>query len=100
MEDFVANARFCLMCNHPNQLIEAIRSRCTQIRFPPLNAQLVKSRLSRIAQLEKQGEVCTQRKGSVFQCRYGRDCIGCVDQSLRRRFTPNDEYASGHLSFQ
>ena len=54
MEDFMKNVRFCLMCNHPNSLLPAIRSRCAQVRFPPLEEKMVKSRLTYIIQQEKQ----------------------------------------------
>lgn len=53
MEDFTKNVRFCLMCNHPNSLLPAIRSRCAQLRFPPLQHELVKDKLIQIAGNEK-----------------------------------------------
>eukprot|EP00210_Caulerpa_lentillifera_P006795 g6494.t1 len=53
MEDFTKNVRFCLMCNHPNSLLPAIRSRCAQLRFPPLQQDLVREKLLEISVQEK-----------------------------------------------
>jgi len=33
MEEFSSNCKFILTCNFPNRLIDAIRSRCTEIQF-------------------------------------------------------------------
>ena len=36
MEQFTRNVRFIMICNYPERLIPALRSRCTEFRFPPL----------------------------------------------------------------
>lgn len=36
MEDFSANARFCLIANHSRKIIPPILSRCTKFRFGPI----------------------------------------------------------------
>jgi replication factor C subunit 3/5 len=36
MEKFSSNVRFVMICNYPEKLIPALRSRCTEFRFPPL----------------------------------------------------------------
>lgn len=36
MEKHSSNVRFIMICNYPEKLIPALRSRCTEFRFPPL----------------------------------------------------------------
>ncbi|KAH0795033.1 Replication factor C subunit 5 [Histomonas meleagridis] len=36
MEKYSSNVRFIMICNYPEKLIPALRSRCTEFRFPPL----------------------------------------------------------------
>lgn len=49
MEKYSSNVRFILICNYPEKLIPALRSRCTEFRFPPLPHDDAKGYLENIA---------------------------------------------------
>lgn len=53
MEQFTSNVRFILICNYPEKLIPALRSRCTEFRFQPLPDEDAAKFLRRIASEEK-----------------------------------------------
>ncbi len=57
MEQFVRTSRFALICNYPSKIIEPIQSRCAVLRFSPLSSEMLKDRLSMIA--EKEGKSVT-----------------------------------------
>lgn len=50
MEQYSSNVRFILICNYPEKLIPALRSRCTEFRFPPLPHEDAKDYLQKIAE--------------------------------------------------
>jgi replication factor C small subunit len=52
MEDHSDVTRFFMSCNYPNQIIEAIQSRCSMFRFGRLNDEEVRRLLERIAEKE------------------------------------------------
>ena len=52
MEDHSDVTRFFLSCNYPNQIIEAIQSRCSMFRFGRLKDDEVMELLIRVAQAE------------------------------------------------
>ncbi|VDM16443.1 unnamed protein product [Hydatigera taeniaeformis] len=52
IEKFSENARFCLICNYLSKITQAIQSRCTRFRFPPLQKSDMITRLSEIAKNE------------------------------------------------
>jgi len=53
MEQYTSNVRFILICNYPEKLIPALRSRCTEFRFPPLPKHDAEVFLRRICESEK-----------------------------------------------
>ena len=48
IEKYSYNTRFCLICNYMNKIIPAIRSRCMQFRFSPINNDSINQYLNRI----------------------------------------------------
>jgi replication factor C subunit 3/5 len=57
MEKFSSNVRFIMICNYPEKLLPALRSRCTEFRFPPLAEADATEFLESIARQE--GLECT-----------------------------------------
>ncbi len=53
IEKFTKNTRFCLICNYVSKIIPALQSRCTRFRFPPLEEEYVRTRLSEICKEER-----------------------------------------------
>ncbi|VDK32521.1 unnamed protein product [Taenia asiatica] len=52
IEKFSENARFCLICNYLSKITQAIQSRCTRFRFPPVQKSVMIARLGEIAKKE------------------------------------------------
>lgn len=52
LEKYVANARFCIICNYVNKIIPALQSRCTKFRFGPLPPAAARARVAEIAKGE------------------------------------------------
>lgn len=52
MEVHATTTRFCLVCNKPDRLVEAIRSRCYEIAFAPVLPDLVRGVLASVATRE------------------------------------------------
>jgi len=76
IETSTGNVRYCLICNYVKKIIPALQSRCTKFRFPPLPAELVKSRLASVAAAEQY--VClASHWGSVVML-----CVPAPDSSL------------------
>ena len=57
MEKYSSNVRFIMICNYPERIIPALRSRCTEFRFPPLPVNDAKVYLTGVA--EKMNLECT-----------------------------------------
>ena len=53
IEKYSYNTRFCLICNYINKIIPAIRSRCMQFRFSPIDELSVKEYVGKICDKEK-----------------------------------------------
>lgn len=53
LEDYSETSRFILSCNHPNKIIEPIRSRCAELHFKPLTNEHVVKYVGRILEAEK-----------------------------------------------
>ena len=53
IEMYSSNARFCLICNYVNRIIPALQSRCTKMRFCPLDPNTALERINMI--VEKEG---------------------------------------------
>jgi len=52
IEDYTANARFCLICNYSKNIDPALLSRCTTYRFPPLSFDETRTRCIEILKTE------------------------------------------------
>merc|ERR1719191_790191 len=52
IEQYAANARFCLICNYSSKIIPALQSRCTKLRFAPLPESFIEDRIKFIAKSE------------------------------------------------
>lgn len=52
MEKFTSNVRFILICNYPEKIIPALRSRCTEFRFAPIPSNEAEVSLRRIGGAE------------------------------------------------
>lgn len=52
VEEYISNARFCLICNDIRKITDALKSRCTVFRFPPLNKEQMVKRTIDIAKKE------------------------------------------------
>ena len=52
IEIYSENTRFCLICNYENKIIPAIKARCINIRFSPIEKNIIINRLKYIAELE------------------------------------------------
>ena len=52
IEKYSYNTRFCLICNYINKIIPAIRSRCMQFRFSPIDKPSVKKYVNYICDKE------------------------------------------------
>lgn len=52
VEKYVANTRFCLICNYVNKIIPALQSRCTKFRFGPLPPEDARARAEFVAKEE------------------------------------------------
>lgn len=60
IEEFHTNCRFILTCNHPNRIIDAIRSRCDVLDFTipeSERAELIKDAARKIARILQQEQV-------------------------------------------
>jgi replication factor C subunit 3/5 len=53
IEKYSETTRFCLICNYENKIIPAIRSRCTNFRFNPINIKEINNFIKNIAINEK-----------------------------------------------
>ncbi|MDO8057080.1 MAG: replication factor C small subunit [Candidatus Hermodarchaeota archaeon] len=53
MERYVTTCRFCLICNYSSRIIEPIQSRCAIFRFPRLDENDLKARITSIAKQEQ-----------------------------------------------
>lgn len=53
IEKYSNNTRFCLICNYENKIIPAIRARCANFRFSPINKEKIIKKLDFICKLEK-----------------------------------------------
>jgi len=52
IEQYAPNARFILICNYSSKIIPALQSRCTKLRFAPLNDEQITGRLWHVAKNE------------------------------------------------
>merc|ERR1712232_388475 len=53
IEQYTQNARFIMICNFSSRIIPALQSRCTKLRFGPLNDEQIAGRLKYVAECEK-----------------------------------------------
>lgn len=52
IEKYSDNTRFCFICNYENKIIPAIKSRCANFRFNPIDTKIIKSKLKKICKKE------------------------------------------------
>jgi replication factor C subunit 3/5 len=52
IEKYSKTTRFCLICNYENKIIPAIRSRCANFRFSPINVIYIQKKLEHICKEE------------------------------------------------
>lgn len=52
IEKYSDNTRFCFICNYENKIIPAIKSRCANFRFNPINNNVIKKKLKEICKFE------------------------------------------------
>lgn len=52
MEQYTQNVRFIMICNYPERLISALRSRCTEFRFSPITTDAARHFLETIVSAE------------------------------------------------
>jgi replication factor C subunit 2/4 len=53
MEKYTRTARFCLICNYINRIIDPILSRCSKFRFNQLPIKFLQEKITRITKQEK-----------------------------------------------
>jgi len=53
IEKYSETTRFCLICNYENKIIPAIKSRCANFKFNPIDSKFISKKLKIIAQNEK-----------------------------------------------
>jgi replication factor C subunit 3/5 len=53
IEKYSNNTRFCLICNYDNKIIPAIKSRCVEFKFNPINENIMINHLKSVAVKEK-----------------------------------------------
>lgn len=61
IEKYSDTTRFCLICNYDNKIIPAIKARCINLRFQPINKDVIINKLKDICSLEK----ITYKKDSI-----------------------------------
>lgn len=49
IEKYSDTTRFCLICNYDNKIIPAIKARCVNLRFQPINKETIMNKLKDIA---------------------------------------------------
>lgn len=52
IEKYSSTTRFCLICNYDNKIIPAIKSRCAEFKFNPIDKDTIKNRLIYISEKE------------------------------------------------
>ena len=52
IEKYSSSTRFCLICNYDNKIIPAIKSRCAEFKFNPINKDIMVNHLQVVAKKE------------------------------------------------
>ena len=52
IEKYSDNTRFCLICNYENKIIPAIKSRCANFKFNPIDNNFIVTKLTKISKKE------------------------------------------------
>ena len=84
MEEYSGTSRFILTCNHPNQIIPAIHSRCQQFHFEKIDQTEFTARVATIM-VEENVEFDLDTLDTFVKVTYPdlRKCINMVQQNIR-----------------
>jgi replication factor C small subunit len=84
MEEYASTSRFILTCNHPNQIIPAIHSRCQQFHFEKIDQTEFTARVATIL-VEENIEFDLDTLDTYVKVTYPdlRKCINLVQQNCR-----------------
>jgi len=84
MEEYASTSRFILTCNHPNQIIPAIHSRCQQFHFEKIDQTEFTARAATIL-VEENVEFDLDTLDTYVKVTYPdlRKCINLVQQNCR-----------------
>ena len=70
IEKYSDNTRFCLICNYENKIIPAIRSRCANFKFSPINKEEICITLKKIS-LQENIKICDKSLNIISQLSNG-----------------------------
>ena len=70
IEKYSDNTRFCLICNYENKIIPAIRSRCANFKFSPINKEEICITLKKIS-LQENIKICDKSLSIISQLSNG-----------------------------
>ena len=84
MEEYSSTSRFILTCNHPNQIIPAIHSRCQQMHFGSIDQTEFTARVATIL-VEENVEFDLDTLDTYVKATYTdlRKCINFVQQNVQ-----------------
>ena len=84
MEEYSSTSRFILTCNHPNQIIPAIHSRCQQMHFGSIDQTEFTARVATIL-VEENVEFDLDTLDTYVKATYPdlRKCINFVQQNVQ-----------------
>jgi replication factor C subunit 3/5 len=70
IEKYSDNTRFCLICNYENKIIPAIRSRCANFKFSPIDKEEICTTLKKIS-LQENIKICNKSLNIISQLSNG-----------------------------
>jgi replication factor C subunit 3/5 len=70
IEKYSDNTRFCLICNYENKIIPAIRSRCANFKFSPIDKEEICTTLKKIS-IQENIKICDKSLGILSQISNG-----------------------------
>jgi len=92
METYSKTCRFLLTCNYVNRVVPAIRDRCVNIEFKPLNKEVITDRLKQICKSENiEYEQDALKKIVDLYKTSIRGCINKLDELRHRDIIKEDD---------